>query len=92
MDRHIKQVLSHYLNEGKLSSGFTAEKIKKIWESKMGKSVQNQTKHVTFKDGELKIKIESSVLRYEMLQNSTQIIAMINSELGSDVVQKVAFT
>lgn len=91
MDRHIKEVLDHYLKEGKISSGFTNEKIRKIWASAMGPSVVNQTKKIFLNKDELRIKIESSVLKYELFQNAEKIKELFNTELGEDRIKSVRF-
>ena len=91
MDRHIKEVLNQYLHEGKISSGFTAERIRKVWGEMMGPSVEKHTRKVKYKKGELSIAIDSSVLKYELIQNSSKIIDRLNEAIGSEAVKDIRF-
>ena len=91
MDRHIKDILGQYLVKSKISSGYQSDKILKIWKNKMGPNIAQQTKYFRLYDGVLTIKIESSVLKFELFQNIEQIKAMLNDEIGSDLITKVKF-
>ena len=89
MERHIKDVLKHYIEEGRIGRGFKTNQIRDIWERCMGQAINLETKSISFNNGNLKIKVSSSVLKYELLQNKEQIIEMLNEELGADSVQTV---
>ena len=91
MDRHIKEVLNQYLSEGKISSGFTAEKIRLVWKEIMGRSVEKYTGKIKFYEGQLTIPITSSVLKYELIQNTPQIIERLNEALQADVIVDIRF-
>ena len=89
MDRHIKDVLENYLKEGRIATGFTNQKIQKFWNKEMGSAITDQTKKIVLVKGELRIKVDSSVLKYELFQNANRIKEMFNNEFGENVVRSV---
>ena len=91
MDRHIKEVLGQFVKQSKIASGYQTERIEKIWRSKMGKSVSEETQYIKLFNDELQIKINSSVLKYELFQHTERIKSFINEELKADLVQSVKF-
>jgi len=92
MDRHIKEVLGHYLKKSKISNGYKTSKIIDVWKEKMGSSIAQQTEYIRLKDRTLNIKITSSVLKFELFQNTEQIKTFLNEALDSDdLIQEVKF-
>ena len=89
MDRHIKDILKNYLREGRIATGFTNQRIEKFWSAEMGSAISDQTRKIVLVKGELRIKVDSSVLKYELFQNSNQIKEMFNNEFGEQVVRDV---
>tara|TARA_B100000497_G_C7675587_1_gene408097 strand:- start:335 stop:613 length:279 start_codon:yes stop_codon:yes gene_type:complete len=91
MDRHIKEVLGQYVKQAKISSGYQSERIEKIWQKKMGESVSKQTKYIRLNKSELQIKINSSVLKFELFQHVERIKSFLNEELKGEIIESVKF-
>lgn len=73
----------------KLSSQYTANRIKCIWKEEMGPTIYSYTKKLNYDKGTLRIYLTSSTLRQELSMSIPQIISMLNRELGANSVSKV---
>jgi hypothetical protein len=63
--------------------------VQAAWKSLMGNGVNTYTKEVVLKGTTLYVSLTSAVLREELSYGKTKIIAMINEELGKEVVKDV---
>ena len=55
----------------------------------MGNGVNNYTTAVELRNETLFVSLSSSVLREELSLGKTKIIAMLNEELGKDLIKKL---
>jgi hypothetical protein len=89
-DAHsIKDLMGEVFRENKLEKGMLQISVREAWEKLMGPGVNSYTEKVTLKGGELVVKLRSSVLREELSYGKEKIMAMMNKELGSDVVNRI---
>ena len=79
----IKQMLSVYKITGKLDE----ISIQKEWEELMGPMIAKRTKSIKLKEHTLHVKIESSVLRHELLFARKKIIQDLNARMGKTLIQ-----
>ena len=63
--------------------------VKEAWISLMGNGVNNYTTAVDLRNETLFISLSSSVLREELSHGKSRIIALLNEELGKDLVKKL---
>jgi len=57
----------------------------------MGRSVANRTKQLYIRDRKLFIRIESSVLKNELVMIRSQILEKLNERAGSKVLDEIVF-
>lgn len=89
-DKNIKEVLGEYLAVNqKLARGYYASHIEAVWRTKMGTTISGYTDKIFFKDGVIKIYLNSSTLKKELSMSKDKIRNMLNEALGQEIVQIV---
>lgn len=83
----LKDVLKNFISQNKLETGIDKVDVKEAWLKMMGNGVGNYTEAVELKNNTLYVKLTSSVLREELSYGKEKIIAMINEEMGKDLIQ-----
>ncbi|RZJ71239.1 DUF721 domain-containing protein [Flavobacterium sp.] len=85
----ISDVLKQIISSNKLQPGMDAVAVKDAWFSLMGNGVKTYTRNVVLKGSTLYVELTSAVLREELSYGKTKIVAMINEELGREIVTDV---
>lgn len=85
----LSDALSEFIKENKLQKGMDKVDAREAWSNLMGNGVNNYTTAVELKNDTLFVSLSSSVLREELSLGKTKIIAMINEELGRELVKKL---
>ncbi len=85
----LSEALSEFIKENKLQKGMDKVDAREAWANLMGNGVNNYTTAVELKNETLFVSLSSSVLREELSLGKTKIIAMINEELGRELVKKL---
>lgn len=87
----IGDVLASFVQNSKLEKGLNNVRVEKAWRERMGNGVQNYTNSLKLHKGTLYVSLSSSVLRQELSYGKDKIIAIINEELGKELVAKLIF-
>ena len=85
----LSEALSEFIRENRLQKGMDKVEAKEAWAKLMGNGVNNYTTSVELKNETLYVSLSSSVLREELSLGKTKIIAMVNEELGRELVKKL---
>lgn len=85
----LSDALNAFIKENKLQRGMDKVDAKDAWVKLMGNGVNNYTTGVELKNETLYVSLSSSVLREELSLGKTKIVAMINEELGRELVKKL---
>ncbi|NHF61156.1 DUF721 domain-containing protein [Flavobacteriaceae bacterium TP-CH-4] len=88
---HLKlgEALREFINENKLQRGIDKVEVRKAWTALMGNGVNNYTTAVELQRDTLFVSLSSSVLREELSHGKSKIIALLNEELGKDLIKKL---
>ncbi len=88
---HLKlgEALREFIQQNKLQKGMDKVDVREAWVRLMGKGVNNYTTAVELRNNTLFVSLSSSVLREELGLGKSKIIAMLNEELGKDLVKKL---
>lgn len=86
---HLSDALGEFIKENKLQKGMDKVDTKAAWEKLMGNGVNNYTTAIELRNETLFISLSSSVLREELSHGKSKIIAMLNEELGKELVKKL---
>lgn len=85
----LSDALGEFIKENKLQKGMDKVNAKDAWVKLMGNGVNNYTTAVELRNETLFVSLSSSVLREELSLGKTKIIAMLNEELGKELVKKI---
>ncbi|RFZ81699.1 DUF721 domain-containing protein [Mucilaginibacter terrenus] len=90
-DKSIKEAIEQMLNVYKLKRRYDETGITTLWPKLVGKAVANRTKEIYIRDKKLFVRMESSVIKNELVMMRTQIIAGINEEAKTQLVEEIIF-
>jgi len=85
----LSDALNEFIKENKLQKGMDKVDVKNAWVKLMDNGVNNYTTNVELRNETLFVSLSSSVLREELNMGKAKIIALINEELGKDLVKKL---
>lgn len=88
-DRSLGGVLREFIAVNKLQPGMDKVNARHAWKNLMGKGVNNYTTAVELRNDTLFVSLSSSVLREELSLGKSKIIAMMNEELGRELVKNL---
>src|ERR1700744_2521395 len=90
-DKTLKEAIEQMLQVYKIKRKYDETGIKASWPELVGKSVANRTREIYIHDKKLFLRIESSVIKNELLLMRTQIIDKINAEAQTVLVEEIIF-
>jgi len=90
-DKSLKEAIEQMLQVYKIKRKYDETGIKASWPDLVGKSVANRTKEIYIHDKKLFLRIESSVIKNELILMRSQIIEKINNETKSVLVEDIIF-
>ncbi|MEO6149777.1 MAG: DUF721 domain-containing protein [Mucilaginibacter sp.] len=90
-DKSLKDAIEQMLNVYKIKRKYDETAIVAHWPELVGKSVANRTKELFISDKKLFLRIESSVIKKELMMIRSQIIEKINNEAKSILVEEIIF-
>ena len=85
----LSDALKEFIAENKLQKGMDKVDAREAWTKLMGNGVNNYTSSVELRNETLFVSLSSSVLREELSLGKTKIIAMMNEELGRELIKKL---
>ncbi|MBE9586049.1 DUF721 domain-containing protein [Mucilaginibacter sp. JRF] len=90
-DKTLKDAIEQMMQVYKLKRKFNETSVIANWPQLVGTSVANRTKEIYISDKKLFVRIESSVIKHELMLIRAQIIQKINDEAQEVVVEEVIF-
>jgi hypothetical protein len=90
-DKTLKEAIEQMLQVYKIKRRFDETGIIAAWPKLVGKSMANRTKEIFIRDKKLFLRIESSVIKNELMMMRTQIIEKINNEAEAILVEEIIF-
>ncbi|MDN3585814.1 DUF721 domain-containing protein [Pedobacter aquatilis] len=90
-DVTLKDAISKMLDVYRIRRKFDETSIVAIWPEIMGTAIANRTKQIYIHDKKLFIRIESSVIKNELVLVRAGIIQKLNDHAGSVVINEIVF-
>jgi hypothetical protein len=90
-DKFLKEAIEQMLQVYKIKRRFDETSIIANWSDLVGKYVANRTKEIFVGNKKLYLRIESSVIKNELLLIRSQIIQKINEEAKEVIVEEIIF-
>ncbi|MFK8280933.1 DUF721 domain-containing protein [Capnocytophaga cynodegmi] len=88
----LSSVIKQLIKQNRLEYGLHKVEVQEIWERLMGNVIIKYTTSVKLKGDVLYIQLSSPALCQELGYGKEKIIALINEELGEEVVKKLHLT
>jgi hypothetical protein len=85
----ISDALKEFVDSNKLEKGLNKVNAADAWAKLLGNGVNKYTTAVQLERNTLYVQLSSSVLREELSYGKEKIIAMLNEEMGSEVIKKL---
>ncbi len=85
----IEDLMKVMIKQNNLTKGMRQMDVREAWEKLMGNGVMSYTESVQLQNKTLVVKLKSSVLREELSYGKEKIVAMINQEMGEELVNKI---
>ena len=90
-DKSLKEAIEQMLNVYKIKRRYDETHVVAAWPELVGKSVANRTKELFIRDRKLFLRIESSVIKHELVNMRSQIIEKINNEAKTVLIEEIVF-
>ncbi len=92
--RHAENVsvgdaLKEFIQANRLEKGLDKVNAKEAWDNVMGNAISKYTSAIRLDGDTLTVQLSSSVLREELSYGKDKIIALLNEELGKELVKKL---
>ena len=87
----ISHVIDKLLKAYQLDGRMKEMDIISSWEEMMGKAVANRTERIYVRDKILHLKLNSSVMRDELMHGKKVIIERVNQTAGEEMINDVWF-
>jgi predicted nucleic acid-binding Zn ribbon protein len=88
-DKSLKDAIEQMLKVYKLKRKFDETSLVVAWPEIMGKAVANRTKDIFIRDRKLFIRIESAVIKNELVMMRSNIIDKMNERAGDVVIDEI---
>jgi predicted nucleic acid-binding Zn ribbon protein len=90
-DKSLKDAIEQMMQVYKIKRKFDETGIIANWPQFVGKAVANRTKELFIHDKKLFLRIESSVIKNELMMMRAQIIGKINEEAKGTIIDEIIF-
>jgi predicted nucleic acid-binding Zn ribbon protein len=90
-DVTVKDAISKMLDVYRLRRKFDETSILSVWPEIMGTAIANRTKQIYIHDKKLFLRIESSVIKNELVMVRQGIIQKLNEHAGAEVITDMIF-
>ena len=87
----LGEALQDLLKSYRLEDTYQEKVLLASWPQLMGKTIADRTGNLYIKDKKLFVKITSGPVKKELQLNKSQVIALIESEVGKGIVDDVVF-
>jgi predicted nucleic acid-binding Zn ribbon protein len=88
-DKSIKEAMDQLLQVYKLQQKFDETALIAAWPEMMGTAIANRTKELYIRQKKLFVRVESSVIKNELMMMRSQIIEKMNEQAGREVIVEI---
>jgi predicted nucleic acid-binding Zn ribbon protein len=85
----LAEALKDYVREMKMEDKLKEVGLISSWEETVGKAIASRTSDIYIRDKILYVKLNSSVVRNELLMLRQAILEKLNEKAGSDVIRDI---
>lgn len=85
----MEQALQDFFRSMGLEDGYLETEIRLRWEEMVGRDIAHHTHQINYKQGCLKLKLNSSTLRQELMFHRAELLEQINYRLKTRPVREL---
>lgn len=85
----IADALKEFIEGNRLQNGLDKVNVKEAWDSVLGPAISKYTINIKLDNNTLFVQLSSSVLREELSYGKDKIVALLNEELGKELITKL---
>ncbi|WP_411274003.1 DUF721 domain-containing protein [Daejeonella sp.] len=90
-DKPLKEAIEQMLQVYKLKRKLDETSLIVSWPEMMGNAVANRTKDIFIRDRKLFIRLESAVIKNDLMMMRSNIIEKMNEKAGSSIIDEIIF-
>lgn len=90
-DITLKEAIDKMLNQFRLRGKFDETGVVSLWPEVLGAAVANRTKQIYIHERKLFVRIESAVIKNELLIVKSAIVDKLNERVGNKVIEDIVF-
>lgn len=87
----LKEAINSFLKVYKLDRKYNQVEVTKAWEQAMGSYIQSKTRSLYLNGSVLRVKLESSVISAEIMNEKTKVISAVNKVIGRNMIEDISF-
>lgn len=87
----LKTIVQEYLKAMKLDTKLKEVRLIKQWEDVIGKTAARYTQNLYIKDRKLFVKVNSSIIRSELIMLKSGILQKLNENAGEKLIDDIVF-
>lgn len=88
-EQGLGEVISQLLQTYRLKNGLLSVRVRDAWSKLMEKAIIQRTTSLELKNGILFIRLNSSVVKQELVYRQEEIRSALNTELKEEVIKEV---
>lgn len=88
-DLNMKEAIEQMLKVYRLDRKFEETSLISAWPELIGPAIANRTTQIYIRDKKLYVKVESAVIKHELMLMRTQILGRMNEYIGKVVVEEL---
>lgn len=90
-DKPLKDAIAQMLDVYKLRRKVDETALVLAWPKFVGKAVANRTKDIFIRDRKLFVRLESAVIKNDLMMMRSDIIEKMNERAGSAMIEEIVF-
>jgi len=90
-DIKLGEALTELMDTYQLSTKLNQIKVVEAWPKVLGKVIGNHTERIWVKNNQLFVKLDSAVLKNELMYSKSKIVDSLNEFVGAQVLTDLVF-
>jgi len=87
--RSISEVISEYVEAFRLKGKLSEVKLINSWSEIIGEKIAKRTLELKIQNRKLFVKIQSSIIRQELMMIRTELVKRLNAKAGESVIDEM---
>lgn len=85
----LSEILWEVLKENRLDTHLYEMQVVDLWYKKFGKAAQKYMKEVFVRDKKLYVRLNSAVLKNNLMMVRSEMVGQLNEEVGREIIDEI---